>query len=174
MIRRLIFAIIAVACVASATHAMDSVSSEGTWPTSWPKELEGLRKQAISVVGGTDCRIHHEITFDQRDAFEAAWPFILALKSKGAPLIILRSPDPNMSRALESGVRVWPAVRSAPKSEVATPRNPNASNMRARWANCTFIELVVDGKVVDLNRISLPADTPIIDRRFDVKKRIDK
>ena len=28
------------------------------------------------------------------------------------------------------------------------------------------IVLVVDGSVVDLNRIQLPADTPIIDRRF--------
>jgi hypothetical protein len=30
----------------------------------------------------------------------------------------------------------------------------------------TFIELVVDGNVVDLNRIPLPADTPVIDERF--------
>jgi hypothetical protein len=28
------------------------------------------------------------------------------------------------------------------------------------------IELVVDGKIVDLNRIALPADTPIVDERF--------
>jgi hypothetical protein len=28
------------------------------------------------------------------------------------------------------------------------------------------IQLIVDGDIVDLNRISLPADTPIIDRRF--------
>ncbi len=29
------------------------------------------------------------------------------------------------------------------------------------------IRLVVDGKIVDLNRIPLPADTKIIDRRFE-------
>ena len=29
------------------------------------------------------------------------------------------------------------------------------------------IELIVDGKVVDLNRIQFPPDTPIIDKRFD-------
>jgi hypothetical protein len=28
------------------------------------------------------------------------------------------------------------------------------------------IELVVDGDIVDLNRIGLPMDTPIIDKRF--------
>ena len=31
------------------------------------------------------------------------------------------------------------------------------------------IELVVDGNIVDLNRIPLPADTPIIDKRFKDK-----
>ena len=29
------------------------------------------------------------------------------------------------------------------------------------------IELSVDGDIVDLNRIPLPADTPIIDKRFE-------
>ncbi len=33
--------------------------------------------------------------------------------------------------------------------------------------NTTCIELVVGGKIVDLNRIPLPADTPIIDERFE-------
>ncbi len=35
--------------------------------------------------------------------------------------------------------------------------------------NTTFIELVVDGSIVDLNRIPLPEDTPIIDERFKVE-----
>ena len=29
------------------------------------------------------------------------------------------------------------------------------------------IELIVDGDIVDLNRIPLPTDTPIIDKRFN-------
>ena len=33
--------------------------------------------------------------------------------------------------------------------------------------NTTFIELTVDGNIVDLNRIALPEDTPIIDERFN-------
>ena len=36
----------------------------------------------------------------------------------------------------------------------------------------TAIELIVDGDIVDLNRIPLPPDTPIIDKRF--KERHDK
>jgi hypothetical protein len=37
--------------------------------------------------------------------------------------------------------------------------------------NMSYIELVVDGNVVDLNRIALPADAPIIDERFTVRER---
>ncbi|MBN2455856.1 MAG: hypothetical protein JXB29_04865 [Sedimentisphaerales bacterium] len=40
-------------------------------------------------------------------------------------------------------------------------KKPKGFMYRAR----TDIELVVDGKIVDLNRINLPADTPIIDNR---------
>ncbi len=29
-----------------------------------------------------------------------------------------------------------------------------------------YIELIVDGQIVDLNRIPLPPDTPIVDKRF--------
>jgi hypothetical protein len=36
-----------------------------------------------------------------------------------------------------------------------------------RWMNANYVELVVDGKIVDLNRIPIPADTPIVDERFD-------
>ena len=35
-----------------------------------------------------------------------------------------------------------------------------------RLMRTNYIELIVDGKIVDLNRIPLPADTPIIDKRF--------
>jgi hypothetical protein len=42
---------------------------------------------------------------------------------------------------------------------------PRGFMYRAR----TEIELVVDGTIIDLNRILLPPDTPIIDRRFQEK-----
>ena len=34
------------------------------------------------------------------------------------------------------------------------------------------IELIVDGNIVDLNRIPLPADTQIIDKRFQAKHKL--
>ena len=44
-------------------------------------------------------------------------------------------------------------------------KRPRVVMHRAR----TEIELVVDGTIIDLNRILLPPDTPIIDRRFQEK-----
>ncbi len=49
---------------------------------------------------------------------------------------------------------------------LADPNRP-ASWWRAR----IDIELVVDGKIIDLNRIRLPADTPIIDKRKPAHKQ---
>jgi hypothetical protein len=49
---------------------------------------------------------------------------------------------------------------------LADPNRP-ASKWRAR----IDIELVVDGKIIDLNRIRLPADTPIIDKRKPAHKQ---
>jgi len=63
-------------CAVGSVYGLYEVSNEGTWPKSWPEELDPLRKQSL-----------------------------------------------------------------------------------------TF-ELVVDGDIVDLNRIPLPEDTPIIDERF--------
>jgi hypothetical protein len=38
--------------------------------------------------------------------------------------------------------------------------------VRTKRSNTTFIELAVDGEIVDLNRIPLPAHSPIVDERF--------
>jgi hypothetical protein len=43
---------------------------------------------------------------------------------------------------------------------------PGGTAERVRGSKAISLELVVDGEIVDLNRISLPADTPIIDDRF--------
>jgi hypothetical protein len=53
---------------------------------------------------------------------------------------------------------------------LADPDTPLLGQMdvRTKWKNTTYIELVVDGKIVDLNRIPLPPDTPIVDERFNI------
>ena len=40
-----------------------------------------------------------------------------------------------------------------------------------RWMRANYVELIVDRRIVDLNRIPLPADTPIIDKRFEEQRK---
>jgi len=145
--------------------------NEGTWPKSWPKELEPLRKQARTLEGPEVLNRHHEIPFSKREEFEAAWPHLLKVKSKGAPIFLVRAPRTNFFRVKPAGVLVHTPPTGTDKE--ANPEEPLAgsgwqdpAHLRGRWTWTTFIELVVDGKVVDLNRIPLPDDTPIIDERF--------
>jgi hypothetical protein len=74
------------------------VQDEGTWPKSWPKEMEPLRKQARSLRGSLADVTLYEIPFTKREEFEAAWPHILKVKTKGAPVILVRSPDTWMGK----------------------------------------------------------------------------
>jgi hypothetical protein len=156
-------AAMAVCAVCSAVYAVYGFNNEGTWPKSWPKELEPLRKQSNTYVGGkreSRSGENYVIPFTNRKDFEAAWPHILKVKSKGAPLVLVRSPNTWMGR-IDAGVTIH--CPPASKGPIPEPTNPN--DMR-KWRGTNYLELVVDGKIVDLNRIALPADTPILDQRF--------
>ena len=159
------FAAIAFSAVGSA-YADYSVREEGTWPVSWPKELAPLRKQARSLRGSLADITLYEISFNKREDFESAWPNILKVKTKGAPVFLVRGPDTWLGK-LDAGVRIHcpPGQRGEPVTP-GTPI-PGTTDARTRWLYTNYIELIVDGEVVDLNRISLPADTPIIDTRFN-------
>jgi len=74
----------------------------------------------------------------------------------------------------------WPDSVKSPTGEL--PEYVAMSEDRSTWIPVeeekpmgfmyrarTEIELVVDGTIIDLNRILLPPDTPIIDRRFQEK-----
>jgi len=214
-LRSFTLTVAAILLVCTSAHALWSIADRGTWPDSWPKELEPLRQQARSAMH--DSQTVYGIPFTDREQFEAAWPHILSLKSPKAPIILYRGPHAFLGTGMAAGVRVrspnqgtlitpggsvypagaeasvpdgrfmkvgppWPEeVRTA---DGALPeyvliddgkwrayreddaKGPIARRMTIRRAR-TEIELVVDGNVVDLNRIPLPADTPIIDRRFD-------
>jgi hypothetical protein len=56
----------------------------------------------------------------------------------------------------------WPKELEPLRKQSRTLEGP----VQFHRMNTIFIELVVDGKIVDLNRIPLPRDTPIIDERF--------
>jgi hypothetical protein len=191
---------------------MYSVAEGGLWPKDWPQELEPLRKQSRTLVHSAQAI--YELRFADREQFEAAWPQILELKSKGAPITLLSGPDQRLGATLTTGVRILAPLtgslispqgsRYPPGAETAVPdgkflrigppwpdhvmsepgvlpefvfddggtwarydpaARPRGHEMDLRRARLE-IELVVDGVIVDLNRIRLPADTPIIDRRF--------
>ena len=153
--------------VCSTVYALYSVSETGTWSKDWPKQLEPLRKQSRTLVGPTTSHQHFAIRFANREEFESAWPHILKVKSKGAPIFLVRAPNFFLGGEKRAGV----VIHCPPEGQwdnPATPEAPikHAKNPRTRWLYTNYIELVVDGKVVDLNRIPLPPDTPIIDRRF--------
>jgi hypothetical protein len=44
---------------------------------------------------------------------------------------------------------------------------PGVTDLRERWLYTTFVGLVIDGAMLDMNHIPLPADSPIVDERFD-------
>ena len=141
------------ACCAYAEYGIED---RGTWPESWPKELDSLRKQSRTLDGPLPGVLHYQIPFAKREEFESAWPHLLKVKSKGAPIILLRSPYTRLGR-IDAGVFIH-----TPLAGAIDP---------ADLQRCIYIELIIDGKIVDLNRIPLPADTPIIDQRFKEEKK---
>jgi hypothetical protein len=175
--KRIPAGVVAITCwaICSTVFAMYEVADKGTWPETWPKELEPLRKQARTYVGPMAAQPHYVIPFTKREDFEAAWPHILKVKSKSAPVILLRSPSSFFE--CQAGV----IIHSPPpqKEGKATPEEPLAGNWgdnyRGRWMYTTYIELVVDGDVVDLSRLEFPDGVTIeaggnAKRDYDIEK----
>src|SRR5262245_15743782 len=135
------------ACPLFADYTFEN---KGAWPDSWPKELDGLRKQSRTFEGPVEPLLHYAIPFTKRESFEAAWPHLLKVKSKGTSIVLRRAPNFWLGGDSNAGV----CIHTPPKGEAGT----------------IYIELIVDGQIVDLNRIQLPPDTPIIDERFKDEK----
>ena len=164
---RVLLILAAVLCLKGTAYAVVGVSDEGQWPENWPQELEPLRKQSRSLVGPDAGSRHYAIRFDDRTSFEAAWPHLLTVKSKGAPIFLTRRPN----SYLGDDSRVGVVIHCPPVRQWENPETPEApiegfKNPRVRWMFTNYVELVVDGEIMDLNRIPLPADTPIVDERF--------
>jgi len=162
----LALAVATASLIASVCFAMYSVADRGMWPDSWPKPLDRLRAQARTLDHG-DFTVY-EIPFTERAEFESAWPHILTVKSEHAPLVLLSSPDKSLGDSIAAGVR----IRCPPTGRRVTLQGanypPGSKSAIAEWWAFDRIELIVDGDIVDLNRIPLPADAPIIDKRFRI------
>lgn len=150
---------VAIALFASVTVYADySVWDTGTWPRDWPQELEPLRTQSRTLEGPMDPLLHYAIPFTKRDEFEASWPHLLKIKSKGAPIVLRRGPSFWLS-----GKSPGVCIHTPPKGQAPIVDGKDA---KGNWEQTIYIELIVDGEIIDLNRIQLPPDTPIIDERF--------
>ena len=59
--------------------------------------------------------LHHAIAFTKRDEFESAWPHLLKVKSKGAPIVLRRGPSFWLGDKAAAGVCVHtPPAGEAP------------------------------------------------------------
>lgn len=148
-----------VLSLVSSVYAIFTVTDTGTWPKSWPAELEPLRKQSRTFEGPTLPLLHHAIPFTKRDEFESAWPHLLKIKSKGAPIVLRRGPSFWLGDKATAGA----CVHTPPAGEAPIADGKDA---KGNWEKTIYIELIVDGEIIDLNRIPLPPDTLIIDERF--------
>lgn len=153
----------------SSVYAEYTVSNRGEWPETWPQELEPLREQSRTLEGPRLPQLHFQIPFKTREQFEAAWPHLLKISSQGAPLILWQSSQARLGN-FEAGVFIH-----TPPSQFKDEVNPDTPGETIKkgsyWRYYTYIELIVDGKIVDLNRIQIPPDTLIIDKRFEVEKQ---
>ena len=138
----------------------------GLWPTNWPKELEPLRKQSRTYRDSELNLIFYEIPFTNREEFESAWPHILKVKSKGAPLIVFRGPDTRLGTRINAGVRIQsPLPETGKRVTPSAPSDTTKDRELREWAR-TEIQLIMDGDIVVYNRLSLPADCPIEDQNL--------
>ncbi len=148
-----------VLCLACPLHADYGVQDSGAWPETWPEELDPLRERSCTLEGPLLPLLHYAIPFTQREEFEAAWPHLLKVTSPGAPIVLRRGPSFWLGEESNAGV----CIHTPPQGEDPIA---DAKDVNDRWERTIYIELIVDGEIIDLNRIPLPRDTPIIDERF--------
>lgn len=151
MKNRLFGLFVILSCGIASADAASFGGPGGKWPKNWPKALEPLRKTAWTWEHGLVGQISYDIPFASREEFESAWPHIVKLKSKGAPLTLINTQHYHGKAGdVPASVVIFPPLKGSKTGPLSTTR----------------IYLKVDGKIVDLNVIPLPADTPIIDKRF--------
>jgi len=184
-----------IAAVSGLCFASRTIYDRGVWPESWPAELDEFRAQGKTVITGTGFKdvweTSHEISFSSREKFERAWPHILSLMGEGSSIILERTPSKRWSTPIRAGVRILcpssgPVINGLHSPEhldFESGTRPEYIVAGRGWhvaydgdngdAVDTFIlrarvdiVLVVDGKIVDMNRIPLLDNTPIIDNRF--------
>jgi hypothetical protein len=159
-----ILATLALFVAASHLHADVWVQNKGAWPKSWPRQLDRFRVNSRTIEGPLGGYLRYEIPIADRDAFEAAWPHFLKVRSASYPIVLIRSPYTGKGAAEGNSITAGVIVNTFPAPQIASATAEEGR--AARVESATVIVLVVDGEIVDLNRISLPEKTQIKDERF--------
>lgn len=113
--------LIANICFFSTLTAFALVVSHdrGSWPQSWPRELEPLRDHAQSIEWATGSQEDsHYIPFPTRAEFERFWPAIAKLLKPGSQLI-LRTPQSEREPGVLDDLTVPSVIIHAPSASVA-------------------------------------------------------
>lgn len=118
-----------------------------------------------TLVGPMVAQRYYEIPFDSREQFKAAWPKLLLIKTEGAPSLFVRGPT--RLGNVKAGVWIHTPPEGVEPKLPAKMLQPVDGKSRSRRMNANYIKLIIDGEIVDLNRIPLPNDCPIIDLRFE-------
>jgi hypothetical protein len=158
-----LLATIAFGAVCATAYSDYGVTDMGAWPRNWPSELEPLRQQARTFEGPVAPDRHYAMRFTTRDEFEAAWPHLL--KIKRARLVLVRGPNFFLGDHVKAGV----VIHTPPLGAGDAPL-PGGGNVQTRGISTTYLEVIVDGEIIDLNRIPLPSDGSIVDDRFKERK----
>jgi hypothetical protein len=219
--------VVAFGLITSKTaNALVITHNECIWPTGWPKVLDEVSGACRTIeVAASNQENIYEIFVTNRDVFEKLWPFIVSVKTTGAPIrlrgigvhtdssflmdgqptvriyalaysglacmSLAENGDHNYEALTKQGrclrpASPWPTSIIGPNGElpeyvqvshevgymtwIPADRESGLSKGFLHRARIE-IELVVDGHVIDLNRVPFPENSPILDKRFAGEKR---
>ena len=165
--RTVVCVALCVLCFASPAFALFVVTKKGLWPKNWPDQLETLREKSVTYEGPKRPFRCYAIPLNTREEFESIWPHIVKVKSPGAPIVLRRGPSywfgGENGRWFDGEKKTGVCIHTPPEGDTPTT---GYQIRRESLEQTIYIELIVDGEIIDLNRIQLPPDTPIIDERF--------
>ena len=143
----------------------DREQFESVWPTILKLKSEGA---PIILMRGRHVRVDPA----QSAGVRIMLPPELSAAAKARRSAATSTP-PEEPPSANRGTAAKPDHRAGPAAETdRAPAKPSppatlGESIPAGRLPDVSIMLIVDGEIVDLNRIRLPADTPIIDRRFE-------
>lgn len=144
-----------------AALARKACSAHGSWPADWPKGLDAWRDRATTLRAaplGQDG--FYTVTLENRKAFEQGWAALLEVpRADRATLTLVSKPPKDAAREALGGKHP-----GRPVVQVRYYRSFGEKGKKSREV-AVGITLFVDGKIVDLNRVRIPAGYRIEDRR---------